>query len=337
MTASLFADPKRTKKGGISVRSVPVADGVRVSPTMADGSSIRLLVSFHFARKHDLDALFFKRFGDTPPRLFADSGGFSAFTQGAAVDVHEYIAWIKRWHHLFDTYANLDVIGDSRGTARNQAIMEDAGLSPLPVFHTGESWDVLHRMVERYPYVALGGMVPYTRRADVLLRWAIRCFKIADQKTVFHGFGLTSWRVLRSLPWYSFDSTTWKISASVGEVQLFDAVAGRLTARIELDDREGLLRYRDQFRALGIDASRLGNRARLSRNELIAVMLRAQLDQERWLRQRWVVTRPDQPSETGPRLYLADAPPFMDIVRSLDYFSRVDRVRGVKPRTQEDS
>ena len=84
----------------------------------------------------------------------------------------DYMAWLRRWAHLFTTYVNLDVIGDAAGTLVNQQRMEDAGLAPVPVFHAGEPWEYLATYCERYPYVALGGMV-HSAPEQAMLRWAV--------------------------------------------------------------------------------------------------------------------------------------------------------------------
>ena len=70
--------------------------------------------------------------------LFLDSGAFSAFTQGAEINIVDYIAFIKKNKKYIETYAVLDVIGSAEKTWENQRIMEKAGLSPLPCFHFGE-------------------------------------------------------------------------------------------------------------------------------------------------------------------------------------------------------
>ena len=70
--------------------------------------------------------------------LFLDSGAFSAMTQGVKIDIYEYIDFIKEHEDVLEVYANLDVIGSAEGTWKNQMIMEEAGLKPLPVFHYGE-------------------------------------------------------------------------------------------------------------------------------------------------------------------------------------------------------
>ena len=188
---------------------------------------LRILLSYWYYKDTDLDALFVKYFTEPYPDVFADSGGFSAMTQGAAIQWQEYAAWVKRWAHLFCTHANLDAIGDPAKTAQNQKHLEDAGLTPLPVFHVGSDFKHLEAYIDKYPYIALGGMVPHLRYTDRIMPWLVKCFKLAQGRSVFHGFGATNWTVVKSLPWYSVDSSSWGSGFRFGQVPVFDAQRGK--------------------------------------------------------------------------------------------------------------
>lgn len=119
------------------------------------------LFSYYYYDQVNMDKLM-ARF-DAPPVVFADSGAFSAYTLGKkSLNVHAYGDWLLQNQQYFEVYANLD---EKTGTAkenmeaglRNQRILEDMGLTPLPVFHAGEPWELLRDYVEEYPYIALGG------------------------------------------------------------------------------------------------------------------------------------------------------------------------------------
>jgi hypothetical protein len=186
----------------------------------------RLLISYHYFRRTNLDERLAELFGDEPPPLFADSGAYSAKTQGIDIDVGEYGEWLLRWQDLFDVYANLDVIGDASRSAaqsmKNQRILENMGLDPLPVFHAGEPWEALDVLVAGYPYIALGGLVG--RGPKAIMPWLVRCFqRCASTGAAVHGFGLTNMTLSRTLPFYSLDSTTWNNGQRYGEIQLWDA------------------------------------------------------------------------------------------------------------------
>lgn len=154
--------------------------------------------------------------------LFLDSGAYSAFTQGVEIDIQEYIAFIKEHQDIIKVYANLDVIGDAKGTWRNQLTMEKAGLKPVPVFHQGEPEKYLKKYVEKYDYICLGGMVGSSSPA--LAPWLDRMFLdyLIDEngfpKIKVHGFGLTSLRLMLRYPWYSVDSTSWVMTGRTGSI-----------------------------------------------------------------------------------------------------------------------
>lgn len=183
-----------------------------------------LLLSYWYTRKSDMDKLLLPYAGAS---VFADSGAFSAMTTGAQIDVHQYAEWLLRWRHNFTVYSNLDVVGDPLATARNQAILEDKyGLEPLPVFHAGSPWSDLEQLVGRYPYIALGGVAKRQYNAKMLMPWMVQCFRIAGTQSQFHGFGVTDWKLMSSLPWRSIDSTTWMAGNRFGAQLIF--ARGRL-------------------------------------------------------------------------------------------------------------
>lgn len=182
---------------------------------------LKLLLSYFYFKDYPVDE-WLKQFHH-PIQTFADSGAYSAHSLGKPLGVEEYIDWLHKWKHLFDHYANLDVKGDVNLGLKNQAMMEKAGLNPIPVFHGGEPWSVLEDFVRHgYPYIALGGIVGASAgHLDALMRWCIKCFEIADGKSVFHIFGLTTPKFLWALPWYSVDSSSWSAGFRYGAVAVY--------------------------------------------------------------------------------------------------------------------
>ena len=187
---------------------------------------------FHCKEKNGLEWKWFHMNVKNKINLFLDSGAFSAWTQGVNIDIQDYIAFIKEHQDVIEVYANLDII--SRGnstmdkkqaaekTLENQRIMEEAGLSPLPVFHVGEVFSYLQYYIDNYDYVALGGMVG--KQKSTLIPWLDDCFgqficdKKGNPKVKVHGFGLTSLSLMLRYPWYSVDSTSWVTTSRVGSI-----------------------------------------------------------------------------------------------------------------------
>ena len=246
---------------------------------------LRILLSYYYYKDIDLDALFAKYFTPPYPDVFADSGAFSAMTQGAPINLAEYAAWVKRWSHLLSVYANLDVIKDADKTWRNQMEMEDKhGLTPLPAFHVLEDFKWLEHYVDRYPYIALG-VAGMQNRKDALMAWVTRCFKIAGKQSVFHGFALTSWTVMSSFPWYSVDSSSWGQGFRFGNVPVFDERKGGFL-KLKLGDHKAWYQNATLVRSLGFDPADFADRSRNDRAKICAISALSYMKAEQWLRKR---------------------------------------------------
>jgi len=164
----------------------------------------------------------------TQKHLFLDSGAFSAKTKGVKIDLDEYCRFIKEHQQHFAVYANLDVIGDYKGTMKNQRYMESKGLKPLPCYHYGEPIQVLKDMAAEYKYLAIGGLVPIAKNKAELTRFLDRVFSIVQNKVKIHGFGMTGQMILKRYPFYSVDSTSWLGGSMRAEVYKFDSATGTM-------------------------------------------------------------------------------------------------------------
>jgi hypothetical protein len=172
------------------------------------------LFSFYYLRKSQqlLDCAT-KR----PGVCFLDSGAFSALNFNETLKVEEYIDFIKKTAN-WGVYAGLDVIGNPVATQENQEKMEKAGLSPIPTFHLNSPDTVLMEMCERYKYIALGGLVPISRKKREINEWLYHCFSIIKKNWPIkvHGFGVNSPDLWLKYPFYSVDATSWLSSARYG-------------------------------------------------------------------------------------------------------------------------
>jgi hypothetical protein len=191
----------------------------------------RVLVSYYYLKslRDDVDpaatvARIVEEGFRAPPDLFLDSGGFSAWSRGAVVDLGDYIEFVRRSAGRWSIVATLDVIGDAAATAANTHRMLDAlPAEPIyPVFHVGSDWKWLRYWVERSPRICLGGMVPYTGRPRLLRAWLHKCFQIIPPRTQVHGLGLTVLSLLRLFHFTSVDSSSWVVGMRYGQHRLFD-------------------------------------------------------------------------------------------------------------------
>ena len=156
------------------------------------------------------------------PRVLIDSGAFTAFTTGKIIKPQDYAQWAlgfkKRWEGkmAFLRFMNLDVIGDQDASWRNQLILEKLGINPIPIVTYGADLKHLHRALDNYDYLALGGLVPYVGQKKKLQAWLDKCFSIIVPKfkktgvmPKVHLLGVTTDWVLKRYPCYSSDSSSW--------------------------------------------------------------------------------------------------------------------------------
>ena len=232
------------------------------------------LVSFHYFRNRDLASLVGGL--EQRPRIFSDSGGFSAHTQGSIITVDDYGRWLRRNKDYIDDYATLDVIYDWKGTLRNQLKLEQMGLRPMPVLHYGSPPEEIERYVRRgYEYMCLGGLVPKSmiisrglrQMADGhevkhegkdCIRWLDRCHIIAkDCGMKLHGFGLTNWRAVLRWPWFSVDSSSWVGGSRFGGLRLFDPSSGRWTPTVNRGSLNDMMSVAPLLRQYGLPVTQI--------------------------------------------------------------------------------
>ena len=159
--------------------------------------------------------------------VMADSGAFTAWKQGRALDIDDYIRWLRE--HEIPLYFNLDVVGDQAATRMNQEYMEAQGMTPIPVFHIGEPWALLREMVSGYPVVGLGGTVGQPTR--VKEHWLRQVFTLCPSGQL-HALGVAHERLLRQFPLWGADSTWWLYKFQ-GDKQRRMAPGGDQTAERE--------------------------------------------------------------------------------------------------------
>lgn len=279
--------------------------------------TLRILVSYHYHRNTDLAALVAELGGDVD--LFADSGAYSAATTGATINLADYAAWLRDWAPLWTVQAGLDVIGDHEATAANTTRLHDAGLSVLPTFHLGSPWRVLEALCAEHPYVALGGVALHAAGAQKhrpLMAWLVRCFQTAaEHRTVFHGFGLTSAQMVKNLPFYSIDSSSYMFGSRWGLAYLWNAPAWRMESVLFRNPAE-VRPHAHLFRRHGLDPARVidpafmrpgTDHAAADRTDVSAAGARAYAFMEQSLTRRHQVAPPPLPrgDDTGTKVYLA--------------------------------
>lgn len=192
--------------------------------------------------------------------LMLDSGAYGAWTSGKPIKVKDYIKFVREFEDCLWGYINLDELPGRFGKPRseeqvdkaakasykNLQIMKDAGLKPMPVFHRGEKWEHLERLLkDGETYIGLSPLVD-SREAEKK-EWLDECFTLLTNRTGVpfvrtHGFGVTNPAWMIRYPWYSVDSTTWVKTGGFGIIPVpppsKDGIPdySRLPMRIHISD-----------------------------------------------------------------------------------------------------
>ncbi|MHA1344933.1 MAG: hypothetical protein ACTSO3_00900 [Candidatus Heimdallarchaeaceae archaeon] len=135
----------------------------------------------------------------------------------------QYAIFLKKNKKHFDVYANLDVIGNAELTYKNQKWFEKHGLNPCPVWHIDTDVKWLQKYIdEGYSYICIGAMVGVSSKARKEVLDRVWLNNLTDNKGMpilkVHGFGMTSFRLMKRYPWYSVDSTSWLTSPGFGSI-----------------------------------------------------------------------------------------------------------------------
>jgi len=269
---------------------------------------MKILISYAYFQKVDLEAVIQRAFGDNRPIIFADSGAVTAFTRGKKISVQEYSDWLLKWKHLFSVYANLDVLTNVQEGLDNLQYMESRGLDPLPVFHSSEDFAILEAFLDKYDYVALGGVaMNYRTSADFLKRWFLKCFKLAEAtNTRIHGFGISAWDILKMFPWFSVDSSTWGGGFRFGGVPLFNPDKGTFQT-IQLGNRKKVYKNAEIIKRYGFDPEEFADREKNTRSANASLSALSYMLAEEWLWKYW--------GKEQPRYYMADSASGMENFR----------------------
>ena len=196
------------------------------------------LVSYHYPNQFPS---WLEVTGNDKGNIILDSGAFSAWNKGAHIDIEDYIDFaleaIDKGSALNKTVrvVNLDVIPGKKGETRhlsttqinaaakegffNMKHMMEAGITPIHVFHQGESWKWLERMVDKVPYIGISPAndmsVPSRKQ------WVEGVFEYMYKNNVTadtHGFAVWVPDLLKDLPWTSCDAATWRLVSAYGGI-----------------------------------------------------------------------------------------------------------------------
>jgi hypothetical protein len=184
--------------------------------------------------------------------LFIDSGAHSLYNINARNKNYNFYETDDFWKYVDDycqfillnkknisVYVSVDVIFQPELSWKVQRYMEDNyKIKPLPVFH----FPILHHLkdfsldgnfnnsqikwLKKYmdtcEYIGLGGLGQQVTKKQFII-YADRLFKLlctpkGTAKWKIHGFAMTSFDLMKRYPWYSVDSTSYRLQAAYGTV-----------------------------------------------------------------------------------------------------------------------
>lgn len=219
--------------------------------------------------------------------LIVDSGAFSVWNKGKTIDIDAYVKYAhaaivdgekdnKTVHivnldvipgipgktkHLNDALVgkharkiNLDLIEKAAEQGfDNLKILLSNGITPIHVFHQGEDWKWLERMLKHTKYIGISpanDMPTASKREWInsVFEWLYKHDLIDSVDT--HGFAVWVPSLLKDLPWTSCDAATWRLLAAWGGVY-YPTKGG-------FDSPDFSNSINDGYRIMGVSAQRSG-------------------------------------------------------------------------------
>lgn len=166
-------------------------------------------------------------------KLFLDSGAFSVWNMGKEISINSYIEFCKKYQSELDIIATLDVIPGAPNKTLTPQIVESAakrgyrnylkmmkdGVEQeklLHTYHQGDPEKWLEKLVsEGGSYIGVSPANDKTTNQRKIWLDTICMPILLDSKQKpkvrFHGFAVTSLKLVFNYPWYSVDSSSWRL------------------------------------------------------------------------------------------------------------------------------
>ena len=183
-------------------------------------------------------------------RLFVDSGAFTIFNNPDEYKdyteemwekrIIEYLKWAERHKDIIFTIADLDLqdeLGIELITKWRRKFFEPfmlrTGIPVCFVWHEIDGHEGWERMCQRYPYVATSLVSDDLSLADLKAK-----FKVAEKyNTLIQGMGSTRTSILPDFPFYTADSTSWKVGMRYGLLSVWDGKMVKQYKKEEWDSK----------------------------------------------------------------------------------------------------
>ena len=208
--------------------------------------------------------------------LLIDSGAFTFQTKGDML-LSDWIAMAHRVKPFGNEIIALDVIGDPKKTYENfQEIIKEIP-DAIPTFHITAPIEYLHKYLKYTDRIAIGQMVPFTKRQNLLRSMLCKIFSNLDMKDPprLHAFGVCS-NLLKDFPFYSADATSWLAAARFRSVSFFE--------NGKIFQRDSLAKPGSRLKNLSLKTVDLSD---IGTSELYRRSIKAVMEFEKYLTRLW--------------------------------------------------
>lgn len=191
---------------------------------------INILESYYYARTNKVVDRLIPSIGN----FLLDSGAFTFMSNSHLTNidwdayVEEYADYINR--HNIELFFELDIdsiVGIKEVERLRAKLQTLTQRFPIPVWHLSRGKSYFEKMCERYPYVAIGGIVTQEikrEKYETLFPWFISTAHKYGRK--IHGLGYTG--KLKKYRFDSVDSTAWLYGNRGGYLYKFDSRTGEM-------------------------------------------------------------------------------------------------------------
>lgn len=180
--------------------------------------------------------------------IIIDSGAFSAWNKGDVVNIDKYISYCHaalcdpKLKEKNIRVVNLDVIPGKKGETKkltssvkqedkklidqaaeagyeNMMFFKENGITPIHVFHQGESMHWLDKMLKETDYIGISPANDVHQSQKLL--WIDKTFSYLEKNNIkvdTHGFAVWSSTIILNYPWTSCDAASWRLVAAYGKI-----------------------------------------------------------------------------------------------------------------------
>lgn len=178
-----------------------------------------ILESFYYIKDWQIPMIKSKKL------FLLDSGAFSFMnTKSTRVEnLEEYLNKLASFVVKNDVknFFNIDletVIGVEKSYRLRRLLEEKTQRKCIPVFHACMGLNSYKELVKEYDYIAIGTIADFNKRQDILKKLL---FLALENNCKVHGLGYTRLEEVKTMPFYSVDSTSWTCGNRFGYIYQF--------------------------------------------------------------------------------------------------------------------